>query len=69
MRVSQWGNSLAVRIPSAVVDRLGIRPGDRIQFQVLDGGKLVASHVQVQREVDGHPFLKAKATNDEKAPS
>lgn len=30
MRVSKWGNSLAVRIPKDVVDALGLAEGDRI---------------------------------------
>ncbi len=32
MRVSKWGNSLAVRLPGAVVDSLGLRSGDRLEI-------------------------------------
>ena len=32
MRVSKWGNSLAVRLPRAVVDSLGLRSGDRLEI-------------------------------------
>jgi antitoxin MazE len=35
MRVSKWGNSLAVRLPQAVVDILGIHEGDSIEIHVL----------------------------------
>lgn len=34
MRVAKWGNSLAVRLPSAVVDALALREGDDIQIDV-----------------------------------
>jgi antitoxin MazE len=32
MRVAKWGNSLAVRLPKALVDRLGLKPGDEIEI-------------------------------------
>ncbi len=34
MQVSKWGNSLAVRLPSAVVDALGLKEGDEIEISV-----------------------------------
>jgi antitoxin MazE len=34
MQVSKWGNSLAVRLPAAVVDALGLREGDNIEIHV-----------------------------------
>ena len=34
MQVSKWGNSLAVRLPAAVVDALGLKEGDHIEIQV-----------------------------------
>jgi antitoxin MazE len=34
MRVSKWGNSLAVRLPAAVVDALGLKEGDLLEIQV-----------------------------------
>jgi antitoxin MazE len=30
MRVSRWGNSLAVRLPKALVDQLGLKEGDDV---------------------------------------
>lgn len=36
MRVSKWGNSLAVRLPSAVVEALGLCEGDEIEIHVAD---------------------------------
>jgi len=31
MLVSKWGNSLAVRLPRALVERLGLKPGDDVE--------------------------------------
>ena len=34
MRVSKWGNSLAIRIPSSVVEALKLKEGDQIEVCV-----------------------------------
>jgi antitoxin MazE len=34
MQVSKWGNSLAVRLPAAVVEALGLKEGDILEIQV-----------------------------------
>ena len=31
MQVSKWGNSLAVRLPRALVEDLGLKPGDELE--------------------------------------
>lgn len=37
MQVAKWGNSLAIRIPSAVVDALDLKEGDDIVVRVGTG--------------------------------
>ena len=34
MQVTKWGNSLAVRLPAAVVEALSLREGDNIEIEV-----------------------------------
>lgn len=34
MQVSKWGNSLAVRLPSAVVEALDLKEGDQIEIRI-----------------------------------
>jgi antitoxin MazE len=34
MQVAKWGNSLAVRLPAAVVEALRLKEGDEIEIQV-----------------------------------
>ena len=39
LQVAKWGNSLALRIPSEVVRRLGLREGATVEAQItVDGG-------------------------------
>ncbi len=35
MQVAKWGNSLAVRIPAAVAEALGLKEGDDIEIDVV----------------------------------
>lgn len=37
MQVSRWGNSLAVRLPSAVVEALELKEGDHIEIRIVGG--------------------------------
>lgn len=36
MQVAKWGNSLAVRLPAAVVEALELKEGDDIEIHVVD---------------------------------
>ena len=36
MQVAKWGNSLAVRLPAAVVEALGLKEGDQIEIRIAD---------------------------------
>ena len=40
MQVSKWGNSLAVRLPAAVVEALELREGDKIEIHVKGAREL-----------------------------
>jgi antitoxin MazE len=43
MLVAKWGNSLAVRLPAAVVEALQLKDGDDIEIHVLDSRKLAVA--------------------------
>ena len=34
MQVAKWGNSLAVRVPSTVVEALDLKEGDQIEIRI-----------------------------------
>jgi antitoxin MazE len=36
MLVAKWGNSLAVRLPAAVVEALELKEGDEIEIHIVD---------------------------------
>ncbi len=40
IRVAKWGNSLALRIPSEVVRRLGLREGATVEARITFDGSL-----------------------------
>jgi antitoxin MazE len=45
MIVSKWGNSLAIRLPSQVVDYLKLKEGDDIEVHVAD-----KKHFQIRKK-------------------
>jgi len=40
LQIAKWGNSLALRIPSAVVRQLRLREGDTVHAHVMPDGAL-----------------------------
>ena len=40
MLIAKWGNSLAVRLPAAVVEALELKEGDEIELHVADARQL-----------------------------
>ena len=40
MQVSKWGNSLAVRLPAAVVEVLDLKEGDQLEIEVANARTL-----------------------------
>lgn len=51
MRVSKWGNSLAVRLPAAVVEALGLKVGDQIEIRAAGSAAFEVSKVTGAREL------------------
>jgi antitoxin MazE len=43
MRIARWGNSLAVRLPAAVVEALELKEGDEIEIHVADARQLAVA--------------------------
>ncbi len=52
MRVAKWGNSLAVRLPAAVVEALDLKDGDEIEVQIAD-----ERHFLVERKAGREELL------------
>ncbi len=50
MKVSKWGNSLAIRIPADVAEKLGFAEGDQVKIESKEG-KLVAEKEMTRDEM------------------
>ncbi len=46
MQVSKWGNSLAVRLPAAVVEALKLKEGDEIEIRIAGEREFVVGRDQ-----------------------
>lgn len=51
MRISKWGNSLAVRIPKDVVDALKLEAGDRVELHHVGGKRFEISREPTTEEL------------------
>jgi antitoxin MazE len=51
MQVSKWGNSLAIRLPAAVVEVLGLKEGDHIEVSVAGPDDIAVRRSPSNREV------------------
>lgn len=51
MQVAKWGNSLAIRLPKALVDALGLKEGDEIEIRAVDRKSFEASTAPTVEEL------------------
>lgn len=51
MQVAKWGNSLAIRLPVAVVEALELKEGDDIEIRVADWRELDVSRKPGREEL------------------
>src|SRR6266849_5256229 len=49
VQVSKWGNSLAVRLPKALVDELGLKEGDELNVVAAKDGAIEVETREDQR--------------------
>jgi antitoxin MazE len=50
MQVSKWGNSLAIRLPAAVVEALELKEGDDIEIRVAGDRAFEVGHDQSRQQ-------------------
>lgn len=51
MQVSKWGNSLAIRLPAAVVETLDLKAGDEIEIVVAGARVFGVQRAPGSREI------------------
>ena len=49
MQVSKWGNSLAVRLPKALVEQLGLKEGDELNVVAVGNDTLAVETKEARR--------------------
>ncbi len=53
MRMSKWGNSLAIRIPAEVVEKLGLRAGEEADIRITGEDSFeVVRNMKRQQAID-----------------
>ncbi|KQY19933.1 AbrB/MazE/SpoVT family DNA-binding domain-containing protein [Rhizobium sp. Root482] len=60
MQVSKWGNSLAIRIPSAVVEALQLKEGDEIAVRIADERAFEIERDRTREEALGRVMASAR---------
>ena len=51
MQVSKWGNSLALRLPAAVVEAMNLKEGDDVEIKVAGPGTFALSRKPGAKEL------------------
>jgi antitoxin MazE len=62
LQVTRWGNSLALRIPSDIVRRLGLREGSTVAAQITVDGSLSIRPAQWDRKAFALELDEARST-------
>jgi len=51
MQVSKWGNSLAIRLPAAVVETLDLKEGDNVEIAAAGARTFEVKKVPTARDI------------------
>jgi antitoxin MazE len=51
MQVSKWGNSLAIRLPAALVEALNLKEGDDIEIRIAGARELDVARQPSRKEL------------------
>ena len=52
MTIKKWGNSLATRIPKAVVDSVGLHLDQEVYIEVVDGKIIITPSKTIEYDLD-----------------
>ncbi|MFY7917554.1 MAG: AbrB/MazE/SpoVT family DNA-binding domain-containing protein [Rubrivivax sp.] len=61
LQIAKWGNSLALRIPSEIVRRLGLREGATVEAQLTVDGSLSIRPAQWNRKAFAAELTEARS--------
>jgi antitoxin component of MazEF toxin-antitoxin module len=63
VKLAKWGNSLGLRLPKYVEERLAIGPGDYVFVTVTDANEIVVRAVKKNAVHPGYSPLKSPRQN------
>ena len=70
-KLSKWGNSLGVRVPSHIAERAGLQCGDQLYIRLLDSGDILVRAARPGAGPPGYavpngsaPIPEAKTSDD-----
>lgn len=49
-KIAKWGNSLAIRLPSKMVKRLGLKDGDVVPAGLILGSSAIRARLEAERK-------------------
>jgi len=50
MKIAKWGNSLAIRLPAALVEAMGLKEGDEIELSSAGAWKMAVTREPTREE-------------------
>lgn len=62
IRISKWGNSLALRIPAAVIKEIQLKEGDTVEANLTSDGSLVIRPQKLDRKTLSKMARELRAT-------
>ena len=65
IRLSRWGNSTGLRLPAAIMEAAGLKPGDHVFVRLLDSGDIRVRPVAGVRAPEGVDETPAKPAMDD----
>ena len=67
IRLSRWGNSTGLRLPSAIMEAAGLKAGDYVFVRLLDSGdiRVRPTKLTIPADVGGGDVAPAKPPADD----
>lgn len=62
-KLSKWGNSLGVRVPSHIAERAGLQCGDQLYIRLLDSGDILVRAARPGAVPPGYAVPNGDASN------
>ena len=62
IQISKWGNSLALRIPTAIIKEMKLKNGDSVEASLSEDGSLIVRRKKLSRKEISEKLRAFRAT-------